>query len=1342
MPIHRQTLLTDLKRWVTRFENDLRAQCKELPDLDARLKGQYDLAKKAGRTALAYSVWRDDELTQSAVAWVLSGVFVRFLEDNGLLETPFLSGTGEAREAASETRAAYFSAHRTHSDDDYLRHVFTEVGRLPGMADLLDARHNALWNASISGDAAKEFIEFWRRIDPATGSLAHDFADPDWDTRFLGDLYQDLSESARKKYALLQTPDFVEEFILDRTLDPAIDTFGLKEVRMIDPTCGSGHFVLGGFRRLLRLWQAARPDLGERELAVHALNGVYGVDINPFAVAIARFRLLLEAWRFCGVRRLRHAPDFHVNLAVGDSLLHGARFDSKGKPYVIGHQTLFGGDEAAFKDELAHCFEVEDAKELHRILGQQYHAVVGNPPYITVKDKALNELYRRRYDSCAGKYALSVPFMERFFDLALAGSGDGRQLAGFTGQITANSFMKREFGKKLIKERIPTWDLTHVIDTSGAYIPGHGTPTVILFGRNVKPKSPTVRTVMGIKGEPGAPEEPAKGYVWCAIVEQVDCPGAVSEFVSTADTERAKFQKHPWSIGGGGAAEILDALATDTDFGSQIDDLGMSTYSGADDVYFAPKSMAARLLAVKWYEISLTGDDVRDFRVQSDIMCLVPYLDRKAILVSELSPRLAHHLWVHRTILQNRLSFGRTHADRGLAWHEPSMFFFDRFESNQKIGHSYVATHNHFVMLKGRYATNRHAPVIRLPADATEDDHLRLLGLLNSSAACFWMKQVFHCKGSTVDSKGARQTTVPFEDFYEFDGTKLKQFPIPTGFPLVLARELDRLAQELSTHSPEALAARDEVDAAALSRAETSAAAIRARMISLQEELDWQCYRHYGLIDAEDRLEWPEDRLDELPPLTLGERTFEIFMARQMARGTFETTWFERHKEAGSRPITEPPASWPEEYLALYFRRHDAIQKNKNLNLIERPEYKRRWNTEPWAKRQQEALRQWLLTRLETYFHDADRMVTASDEAATAAKLEQIRAVRARFAAGGEPRLATTRQLAAAAATDPKWMEAAAVYTGRPDFDVPKLVEDLVLAESVPALPADRYKAPGLRKRVEWERTWELQREEDRIDAKRESLERKIEGRIDAVLAERESDLPARIEIKRAQLDKAERDFHAEFGRDREYDPKRPYHAREGTSMDPSRGILELDLRQIARDLDSLESELSRERKSIRTNDAEIRPWLEAIDQLPKKPDIPVPPKYGSGDFAKTSYWKLRGKLDVPKERWILYPGAEGGYDTSPVIAWAGWDHAQQAQALAGYYQQAKDTWGWTPDRLVPLLAALKDLLPWLHQWHAEIDPRFRQKLSTIYEQFYQSERQSLRLTEGEIEASRMGENS
>ena len=48
---------------------------------------------------------------------------------------------------------------------------------------------------------------------------------------------------------------------------------------------------------------------------------------------------------------------------------------------------------------------------------------------------------------------------------------------------------------------------------------------------------------------------------------------------------------------------------------------------------------------------------------------------------------------------------------------------------------------------RGGKVFKQSAPIIKLPADATEDDHLALLGLLNSSTACFWMKQVFYDQG-------------------------------------------------------------------------------------------------------------------------------------------------------------------------------------------------------------------------------------------------------------------------------------------------------------------------------------------------------------------------------------------------------------------------------------------------------------------------------------------------------------------------------------------------------------------------------------------------------------------
>ena len=58
-----------------------------------------------------------------------------------------------------------------------------------------------------------------------------------------------------------------------------------------------------------------------------------------------------------------------------------------------------------------------------------------------------------------------------------------------------------------------------------------------------------------------------------------------------------------------------------------------------------------------------------------------------------------------------------------------------------------------------------------------------------------------------MDDKAARQTTVAFENFYEFTGTGLQKFPITEDKPLDLSTLLDRLAQERQTHLPAQLAA-------------------------------------------------------------------------------------------------------------------------------------------------------------------------------------------------------------------------------------------------------------------------------------------------------------------------------------------------------------------------------------------------------------------------------------------------------------------------------------------------------------------------------------------------------
>jgi hypothetical protein len=132
--------------------------------------------------------------------------------------------------------------------------------------------------------------------------------------------------------------------------------------------------------------------------------------------------------------------------------------------------------------------------------------------------------------------------------------------------------------------------------------------------------------------------------------------------------------------------------------------------------------------------------------------------------------------------------------------------------------------------------------------------------------------------------------------------------------------------------------------------------------------------------------------------------------------------------------------------------------------------------------------------------------------------------------------------------------------------------------------------------------------------------------------------------------------------------------------------------------------------------------------------DIPPPPKYKSADFLNTTFWRLRGALDVPKERFVSYPHCSKTSDPSLVVAWAGWDHLQQAQALAAYYLNIKEQEGWTPERLTPLLAGLPELIPWIRQWHNDPDPNFSgARMGDYFESFVDEEARELGLTPEQI---------
>jgi hypothetical protein len=1022
-PADRTRLTSALREHVAKIAADLRTQVRA-PGAPRDRARQLHADEQVGED---FDVWTDLLSRRAAVLWVLKSVYVRVLEDRGLL--------APGRILDSEAQELFERLAPNLGETAFLRWVYRDLqSPRGGLPELFSPQPAEV--ALPSDDLSRALLAFWRHRDADSG--AHwSFTGEHFDGELMGDLYQELDPVVKDRFALCQTPDFVRAFILDRTLTPAIEAFGADQVRLLDPACGSGHFLIDGLKRLVAATAEKHPDWSRVKVVTHALDRVVGIDLNDYACALARARLVMTAGELAGATTLAEAAQFHPHVYWADGLEQVERVESQ-KAVQMG---LF---EPAEERPRATLTRPEVRIALRKVLEAKFHAVVANPPYIVESDDVRKNYHRekvgrgQRYVSAYRQYSLASPFTERCFQLA--------EKEGYIGIITSNNFMKREFGKPLIEKVLAELDLTLVVDTSQAYIPYHGTPTVLLFGRNRRPVGDAVRAVMGKRGETGTPAEPAKGRVWSSIVEGWATIRFENEFVSVADMPRGTLARHPWSLGGGGAAELttrLEANAT-TRLGLNSVDIGQTTVCGEDDVYMMLPDAAKRHGATDLIVPLMIGEVIRDWSIKPSKFVLYPYRSMGGIPVAHNHPAVSGYFWRFRTLLKARTVFGKSPEDRGDTWYEHLEHYDYRLRTPISIAFAFVATHNHFVLDRGGKVFNRSAPVIKLPAGATEDEHLALLGLLNSSTLGFWMRQVFHIKGG--ESTGKKRQSETWSRRLEYDATKLQRAPVVDKHRdriTRIATRLDRLATEGTGCLPAVLLSR-EWRAVALSQivdvTRSRLTAIRAEMIGWQEELDWTVYSAFGLVD-----DCHLAPLDQIEPLASEHRPFAIRLARSIVAGEATRYWFDA---MGAQPTIEIPAFYHPATRARMASRLALIESQGELALLESPECKRKWETSSFDEELLDAAFRWMASRIEQVLQHRSKPVPAS-------------------------------YLVGAVQDDERLLALASIYQGRNDVDLSVLVGEILASETVPNQAAHTYTESGLTKRAAWEEVWALQRRED-----------------------------------------------------------------------------------------------------------------------------------------------------------------------------------------------------------------------------------------------------------------------
>ena len=278
--------------------------------------------------------------------------------------------------------------------------------------------------------------------------------------------------SKRKRDGVYYTPEWVVERIVAETIgrrladlkracgwpapngdrlpsEPAIDAYlaALREVRIVDPACGSGAFLIMSLRFLVEEWQALRglkqqvsrnylvQEGFEDEVVRDLLSrNIYGVDINPASVEITKLALWLHTAR--GDRPLSSLDD---HIREGNSLI-GPEFYEGLAPY--------DDDER----ERINAFDWREAfPEVFARGG--FDAVVGNPPYVKLQNFRHVHVdmasFLKRPLAAGGHYAstqtgnfdLYLPFIERGITLL----NDN----GHLGFIAPSLWTMNEYGKGL-----------------------------------------------------------------------------------------------------------------------------------------------------------------------------------------------------------------------------------------------------------------------------------------------------------------------------------------------------------------------------------------------------------------------------------------------------------------------------------------------------------------------------------------------------------------------------------------------------------------------------------------------------------------------------------------------------------------------------------------------------------------------------------------------------------------------------------------------------------------------------------------------------------------------------